>query len=55
VSFVAAVPKSHGWTAVAQALAQLLIVDKSEIVSCLELNPSSTYFFVVGLPLYSGV
>jgi hypothetical protein len=55
VSFVAAVPISQGWTAVAPALAQLLIVDKSEIVSCLPLNPSSTYFFVAGLPLYSGV
>jgi hypothetical protein len=55
VFFVAAVPISQGWTAVAPALAQLLIVDKSEIVSCLELNPSSTYFFVAGLPAYSGV
>jgi hypothetical protein len=55
VSFVAAVPKSQGWTAVAPALAQLLIVAKSEIVSCFVFNPSSTYFLVAGLPAYSGV
>jgi hypothetical protein len=45
---VAIADKSHGCTAVAHFQAPVLIVSKSDIVACLPLNQSSTYFLVAG-------